>query len=171
LSNQHIKLAVAIWITQSDIPSGAKIARGELPPQLRLRIVDSQLGQVSLPARILGGWELNTIWTWRGGFPFSIYSGEDNSLTGVGKDRADFVGTSLSSVQLSSGRSHGAMIQKWFDTSQFATNAMGTFGSSGKNILRGPRFFDADLGLLKDTGSRRRRPCNFGRSSSMHLMM
>ena len=23
-------------------------------------------------------------------------------------------------------------------------------GSSGKNILRGPRFFDTDLGLLKD---------------------
>lgn len=29
-------------------------------------------------------------------------------------------------------------------------NAVGTFGSSGKNILRGPRFFDTDLGLLKD---------------------
>ena len=83
-----------------------------------------------VPAKILGGWELNTIWTWRGGFPFSIYSGEDNSLTGVGKDRAD---------------------QKWFDTSPFAPNAIGTFGNSGKNILRGPKFFDADFGLLKDT--------------------
>ena len=29
-------------------------------------------------------------------------------------------------------------------------NAIGTFGNSGKNILRGPRFFDTDLGLLKD---------------------
>jgi hypothetical protein len=29
-------------------------------------------------------------------------------------------------------------------------NAIGTFGSSGKNVLRGPRFFDTDLGLLKD---------------------
>ena len=27
---------------------------------------------------------------------------------------------------------------------------MGTFGSSGKNMLRGPRYFDTDLGLLKD---------------------
>ena len=31
-------------------------------------------------------------------------------------------------------------------------NAIGTFGSSGKNILRGPRYFDTDLGLLKDFG-------------------
>ena len=32
----------------------------------------------------------------------------------------------------------------------FVPNAIGTFGNSGKNILRGPRFFDTDLGLLKD---------------------
>ena len=104
-----------------------------------------------VPAKVLGGWELNTIWAWRGGFPFSIYAGEDNSFTGVGKDRADFIGTSIPSVQLGSDRSHGAMIQKWFDTSQFAPNAIGTFGNSGKNILRGPKFFNADFGLLKDT--------------------
>ncbi len=105
-----------------------------------------------VPAKVLGGWELNTIWAWRGGFPFSIYAGEDNSFTGVGKDRADFIGTSIPSVQLGSDRSHGAMIQKWFDTSQFEpTKALGTFGNSGKNILRGPKFFNADFGLLKDT--------------------
>ena len=34
--------------------------------------------------------------------------------------------------------------------SAFAPNAIGTFGSSGKNILRGPRFFDTDLGLIKN---------------------
>lgn len=34
----------------------------------------------------------------------------------------------------------------------FVPNAIGTFGNSGKNILRGPRFFDTDLGLLKDFG-------------------
>ena len=43
------------------------------------------------------------------------------------------------------------MILKWFDTSQFMTNAIGTFGNSGKNILRGPKFFNADFGLLKTT--------------------
>ena len=102
-------------------------------------------------AKILGGWELNTIWTWRGGFPFSISSGEDNSLTGVGKDRADFIGTSIPAVQLGSGRPHGEMIQKWFDTSKFVPNAVGTFGNSGKSILRAPKFFGTDLGLIKNT--------------------
>ena len=74
-----------------------------------------------------------------------------NSLTGVGKDRADFIGTSIPAVQLGSGRPHGEMIQKWFDTSKFVPNAVGTFGNSGKSILRAPKFFGTDLGLIKNT--------------------
>ena len=31
-----------------------------------------------------------------------------------------------------------------------APNAPGSFGSSGKNILRGPRLFNTDLSLLKN---------------------
>jgi len=33
----------------------------------------------------------------------------------------------------------------------FGPNAVGTFGDTGKNILRGPRFFETDLGLMKTT--------------------
>src|SRR5438046_974912 len=43
------------------------------------------------------------------------------------------------------------MVQRWFDTSKFVPNAIGTFGNSGKNILRGPKFFNADFGVLKTT--------------------
>jgi hypothetical protein len=32
----------------------------------------------------------------------------------------------------------------------FTTNQIGTFGDSGKNFLRGPRYFDTDLALLKN---------------------
>jgi hypothetical protein len=28
---------------------------------------------------------------------------------------------------------------------------VGTFGNSGRNILRGPRYFNTDLGLIKNT--------------------
>ena len=43
------------------------------------------------------------------------------------------------------------MIQQFFNTSVFVVNAPGTFGNTGRNILRGPRFFNADFSVLKDT--------------------
>jgi len=42
------------------------------------------------------------------------------------------------------------LVQEFFNVSAFVPNAIGTFGNSGKNVLRGPRFFDTDMGLLKN---------------------
>ena len=97
---------------------------------------------------LVNGWELTANTLWRSGFPLTIRSGFDNSLTGVGRDRADFLG---GNAQLSFDRSHADMIRQWFNTSAFAANAPGTFGNSGKNILKGPRMFNTDFGLLKNT--------------------
>ena len=74
-------------------------------------------------------------------------SGLDNSFSGVSRDRADFLG---GDPMFSGSRSHAQMITQYFDTSKFVPNAIGTFGNSGKNILRGPRFFKTDFGVLKD---------------------
>jgi len=101
--------------------------------------------------KLTNGWEVNSILAWQGGFPFSIFSGLDNSLSAESSDRADFIGTDVHAAQLSSSRSHNDLINKWFNTSLFAPNAIGTFGNSGKNILRGPKRFNTDLGVLKDT--------------------
>ena len=99
----------------------------------------------------LKGWEVTSIATWRSGFPFPIYSGADNSFSGIGVDRADFIGTSLNQAKLDPGRSHGQLIQEYFNPAVFIANADGTFGNSGRNILRGPGFFETDFGLVKDT--------------------
>lgn len=101
--------------------------------------------------RLVEGWELTTNLLWQGGFPFSVFSGMDNSLSGVGEDRADFIGTSLAQAQLSSSRPHSQLIAQWFNTALFKENAIGTFGNTGKNILRGPKLFNTDLGILKNT--------------------
>jgi hypothetical protein len=100
-----------------------------------------------LANKLANGWELTAITNWRSGFPYSVFSNADNSFSGIFSDRADYVGGPAS---LDSGRSHGQLIQEYFNLAAFAPNAIGTFGTSGKNILRGPRFFDTDLGLLKD---------------------
>jgi len=96
---------------------------------------------------LLNGWQLSSLATWRAGFPFSVSSGKDNSFSGVGADRADYIGGDAS---LPSDRPHGQLISQYFNVAAFALNAPGTFGSAGKNILRGPRSFNTDLNLLKN---------------------
>jgi hypothetical protein len=98
--------------------------------------------------KFLNGWQLNSIVTWQSGFPFSIGSGRENSFTGAGGELADFLG---GDSRLSDDRPHGEQILEWFDTSKFTANAVGTFGNSGRNILRGPKFFNMDFGFLKST--------------------
>lgn len=94
---------------------------------------------------ILGGWETNGIFTLSDGQPFSIWSGVDNSLSGIGLDRADLVGDPY----LPSGRSTNQMINEWFNTSAFTTNALGTFGDAGRDIIVGPGLHDFDFSLIK----------------------
>jgi Carboxypeptidase regulatory-like domain/TonB dependent receptor len=109
------------------------------------------VGRGGLVGHLLNGWEPTWIASWQSGFPFSISSGVDNSLTGVGNDRADFMGTSLSQASLDPNRPHGQLISEYFNTSVFAPNAIGTFGNISKSILLGPGLFDTDLAMVKDT--------------------
>ena len=112
-----------------------------------------QLPQVNLqgPAgRFVNGWELTSLVYWHGGFPITVRdNGDDNSFSAVFRDRADFAKPGKPTVAY--GKSHNDMINQWFDTGFFQPNAVGTFGTSGKNILRGPRSFNTDLGILKNT--------------------
>lgn len=96
---------------------------------------------------LINGWQLSSLASWNDGFPFSVLSGKDNSLSGVGADRADYIGGNAS---LPRDRSHGQLIAQYFNVAAFSQNAVGTFGSSGKNNLRGPRSFNTDFSLLKN---------------------
>ena len=126
-------------LSREDVPHNFKFSNVWQVPQMKL---NPALGV------ILNGWMVNSIVTWQSGFPFSISSGRDNSFTGVNRDRADFLG---GKATLDSGRPHGELIAQYFDTSKFTPNAVGTFGNSGKNIIRGPGYFNTDFGVLKYT--------------------
>jgi hypothetical protein len=95
---------------------------------------------------LLNGWLLTAIASWQTGTPFTIYSGANNSGSLIGSERADVV-PGVNPVL--PGRSHAASIAQWFNPAAFVQNANGTFGDSGKNALRGPRFFDTDLAAIK----------------------
>ncbi|MBT9332608.1 TonB-dependent receptor [Paracidobacterium acidisoli] len=100
-------------------------------------------------SQVINGWNLSTITSWQSGFPFTIFSGSDNSLSAIGADRADLTVPSISHAVLSTGRSHAALVNEWFDTNAFTQNAVDTYGDIGKNSMRGPRYFDTDLTLMK----------------------
>jgi hypothetical protein len=104
-------------------------------------------GSAGLTKQVLGGWQVSGIWNWQSGFPFSINSGVDNSRSGVGLDRADYIGPT--SPALTDDRPKQEVLGAYFNTAVFAQNALGTFGNSGRNILRGLRSFNIDFSAQK----------------------
>jgi len=94
---------------------------------------------------VIGGWQSSGVLTLRAGSPYSILSGLDYSYSGIGIDRADLVGN----PNLSGGRSKAAQLNEWFNTAAFAFNAPGTYGTSGRDILRGPGIATFDMSLSK----------------------
>jgi hypothetical protein len=95
---------------------------------------------------VFGGWQTNAIVTLESGSPFSVVSGRDNSQSGVNRDRADLIGN----PEMESGRARGTLVARYFNTDAFRVNAPGSFGTSGRNILRGPGFANVDFGLVKN---------------------
>ena len=127
----------------SDVPNVFKFSGTWNVPHLNLTGASS---------KFLNGWEVAPIITLQSGYPFTVMSGLDNSYSGDYVDRANFIGTSLSQAVLNPDRSHGALVQQYFNAAVFGPNLpLGTYGTSGKNNLRGPGMFNTDLAILKDT--------------------
>jgi hypothetical protein len=106
--------------------------------------IPGRVGNAALDA-IVSGWSVTGIWVMQSGLPFTMSSGVDNARSGTGGQRADLAGD----PNLPGGRSTAEQIALWFNTAAFAPNAVGTFGNTGRNAFRGPRYRALDLGLHK----------------------
>jgi hypothetical protein len=95
---------------------------------------------------IAGSWSLGGAMILQSGAPFNVLAGQDNSLSGVGSDRADLVGNPARSARLDANRDP---VLEWFNTRAFAQSAPGTFGSFGRNVLFGPGVVSLDIALAK----------------------
>jgi hypothetical protein len=93
----------------------------------------------------IGGWESSGIFTVQDGRTFTVTSGQDNSRSGINSDRADLIGN----PHLDTGRSRGELIGRYFNTAAFAPNALGTFGTSPRSVLRGPGLATFDVAITK----------------------
>jgi hypothetical protein len=91
---------------------------------------------------IIGGWQMNGIYLWQTGFPMSIFAADlGGANDSFGTNRADIVG------DIHAG---GGSIDQWFNTAAFAQPALGTFGNSGRSILRAPGQNRLDVGFFKN---------------------
>jgi hypothetical protein len=98
--------------------------------------------------RLAKGWIFSGIARHYSGYPFTILSGVDNSLSGEGYDYAAVVpGTNW---KLSGSRSRAQEIQQWFNPQAFTANAIGTYGDAARNSVRGPGGFTWDMSLFRD---------------------
>src|SRR5205814_8938275 len=85
-------------------------------------------------AAIAGGWTVNTILSRMSGTPFSVTS-SGTSLNAPGNTQtADLV---LPTVQILGGHGPNA---PYFNPSAFVPVTAARFGTSGRNIVRGPGF-------------------------------
>jgi outer membrane receptor protein involved in Fe transport len=94
---------------------------------------------------ILGGWQANGIFIAQAGTPFTVTSGQDRALSGVGTQRPDVLGN----PKLDAGRSRDELMARYFDVSQFVLPAIGAYGGSGRNSLIGPGDYNLDFALFK----------------------
>ena len=101
----------------------------------------------ALVRTIAGGWQLTGILTYQTGGPLTILAGKDQSQTGIGADRANYLGGNPygSGACGSSGPCVNYLVP-----SVFGLPETGAYGNVGKGLLRGPDLFNWDTGLFKE---------------------
>ncbi len=84
------------------------------------------------------GFNFSGIMTGRTGRPFTVVQGTNN------------VGNLMTGLPNRVGDGKGPKtVESWFDKTAFQTVPSGTFGNSGRNILRGPGLFNVDTALQR----------------------
>lgn len=102
--------------------------------------------QNGVKGAILGNWQLNGYWSMYSGMPVQITSSVDRALRGR-PNRPD----RLRNAQLSTSRLRSQLISRYFDTSAYAVNQPGTFGSAPRSDsqLRAPGSITVNIGAFK----------------------
>jgi hypothetical protein len=95
-----------------------------------------------------GGWSISAVNSFRTGLPLSVTTSRKATDTPDGntnQQRPDVVaGVSLIPAA-------GQSINNWTNIAAFSNPAHGTWGNAGADIVRGPKLFQIDTALAKDT--------------------
>ena len=103
-----------------------------------------RMAKTGVAAAVLGGWTLNGIWSRMSGTPFTVASSATSVNAPGNSQTADQV---RPEVNILGGHGPG---QPYFDPSAFAPVTGVRFGTSGRNILRGPGVFNIDASVFRE---------------------
>jgi outer membrane receptor protein involved in Fe transport len=92
----------------------------------------------------IGGWQVTAITTFQAGFPYSILANDKLGLLTTFTQRANLV----PGCDPNSG--FHKSINEYFNTACFTQPLAGQFGTSGRDVLRGPGINNWDMGIGKD---------------------
>ena len=95
---------------------------------------------------LLGGWQMNSLLTFYGGAPFTVFTGSDTSLTAENNDRAEVVGNPFQGV-LANVKGSTAY---WFNPNAFANPTPGTYANQARNSFAGPPTYQVDFSVFKN---------------------
>ncbi len=101
-------------------------------------------GANNLVAGIFGNWQLNGITTLQSGRSFNVSIGEDRANTAPGSVQRPNL------IHPASSNCNGAHLTACVDVSAFALPALYTYGTAGRNLLRGPHLYTTDFSLFKN---------------------
>jgi hypothetical protein len=107
-------------------------------------------GQETLAKNMLGGWQISGATFLRSGEPFSVL--RTNDIAGVGDGGFGQPYNLVGDPKANSNQkfSTGTDDNFWFNPAAFAAPSAGTFGNSGRNILRNPGQMQWDIALFKN---------------------
>jgi len=97
---------------------------------------------------IVGGWQMNGILDMESGAPITLLAGRDQSASGLGQDRVNYNGGPVTGT--GGCRANEAPCVDFLNLSSFTQPAAGTYGTIGKGAIRGPGWWNWDMGFFKD---------------------
>jgi hypothetical protein len=100
-------------------------------------------GLSPLANKLLSGWQIDAIIVAQSGLPFTV--GQQQGLLSTG--------TGNRPNRIASGTLSNPTPDHWFDLAAFqpTTDNTGTYGNSGRDILRAPGILQTDLSIVKNT--------------------
>jgi len=99
---------------------------------------------------VAGGWQVSPLISYRPWLPFTVTSGTDVSLSGIGQDRPNPVaGVARYNKNFFPATNTLPHNVQWFNPAAFTNPTGGNFGTMRPFSLRGPGFANVDVAISK----------------------
>jgi hypothetical protein len=105
-------------------------------------VASTHFSKTGLLGQAINHWEISPLMHATDGAPFTVLTGYDRSLIALGTDRPNLTGANV--------YTHSKITKanpQYINSYAFALNPTGTFGNSGQNAFRGPKYLQVDCAV------------------------